>query len=62
VLSLRTDDDKHKHWKTLDERRRSGVQLSADEEHFWNVWQGQSYFRLAIEEEEKFGQWLKSQK
>lgn len=44
VLELRSDAEKHDHWKLLDERRRAGEQLAEHDEAFWQGWQGERYF------------------
>lgn len=58
VLELRSDADKHAHWKALDERRGAGELLAEQEEAFWRHWPSQDYYRIAIEAETEFEQVL----
>ncbi len=54
VLELRSDADKHAHWKALDARRAAGEALGEADEAFWSHWQGADYYRFALEAETEF--------
>jgi hypothetical protein len=62
VHALRSDSDKHAHWKTLDARRAAGERLSDQDEQWWAHWQTQDYYRIAVEAEREFEQGLARQK
>lgn len=54
VLALRSDADKHAHWKALNARRGAGEQLADADEQFWSHWQTQDYYRDAVAMEADF--------
>lgn len=62
VLELRSDADKHAHWKALDARRRAGEALAAADETWWQHWQTQDYYRIAFEADREFEQALEQQR
>lgn len=60
VHELRSDTDKHAHWRVLDERRAAGTTLADQEEQFWSAWQHSEYFRLDRELTQEFERRLAS--
>lgn len=58
VHELRSDADKHAHWKTLAARRAGGEVLPDAQQQFWAAWQGSEYFRLEREANAEFEQRL----
>ncbi len=58
VLELRSDADKHAHWRSLDERRAAGEQLDGQDAEFHAAWPSSVYFRLARQEDAEFERML----
>jgi hypothetical protein len=58
VHELRSDSDKHAHWKALDARRAAGEPLADADEQWWAHWQTQDYYRLAVEADREFEEGL----
>ena len=56
VLELRSDADKHAHWRSLAARLTAGEQLGDQEAAFHAAWQGTDYYRIAFEAEREFDQ------
>jgi len=54
VLELRSDADKHAHWRALDARRAAGEQLAESDEQWWAHWQQQPYCIDTLKEEAEF--------
>jgi putative transposase len=61
VHDLRSDSDKHAHWKALNARRAAGEQLSPADEQWWAHWQTQDYYLIAVEADREFEQGLARQ-